>query len=233
MLCEKVSIGGIPSIVWGAPAEKAYIHVHGKMSNKEEAREFAEIACSCGYQVLSFDLPEHGERADPDYPCVAWNGVRDLAIIHEQARRRWSDLSLFACSLGAWFSLVAFRDVHFRKCLFHSPVLDMERLIANMMAWVGTDEAELERKGEIPTPMGETLSWRYWTYVKEHRVTTWDTPTRILCGADDVLTERAVFDEFAKRFHCELSVVDPGNHHFTTPDELAALRDWYRVGIPD
>lgn len=231
MLCEKVPLGGIPAIVWGAPAEKAYIHVHGKMSNKEEAREFAEVACSRGYQVVSFDLPEHGERSDPEYKCDVWNGVRDLAIIHEQARGRWVDLSLFACSLGAWFSLIAFRDVRFSKCLFHSPVLDMERLVTNMMAWVGSNEAELERKGEIPTPMGETLSWRYWAYVKENRVTTWDTPTRILCGANDSLTERNVFEEFSRRFRCELAVVERGNHHFTTPDELAALRKWYRDNI--
>ena len=41
--------------------EKVYIHVHGKMSRKEYAEAFAEIAEKKGYQTISFDLPEHGE----------------------------------------------------------------------------------------------------------------------------------------------------------------------------
>lgn len=228
---EKIAIGGIPAIVWGAPSDKAYIHVHGKMSRKEEAREFAEIACSRGYQVVSFDLPEHGERTDPEYKCDIWNGVRDLTTIHDYARSRWNTLSLFGCSLGACFSLFAFKDARFEKCLFHSPVLDMERLIRNMMTWFGTNEAELKERQEIPTPIGETLSWKYYTYVKENRVTRWSVPTRILCGTNDNLTEQEVFEDFARRFHCELEIVENGNHYFTTESELAALRDWYRRSI--
>lgn len=60
---KKLSIGGIPALTWGREADKAYIHVHGKMSRKEFAEDFAVIAEEKGYQTLSFDLPEHGERA--------------------------------------------------------------------------------------------------------------------------------------------------------------------------
>ncbi len=70
-----------------------------------------------------------------------------------------SSISLYACSLGAYFSLVAWRDVIFRKCLFLSPVLDMERLIRNMMRWTGVTEERLREEKEIPTSFGETLSW--------------------------------------------------------------------------
>ena len=61
---KQFNIDGIPAILWGKPSEKIYIHVHGKMSRKEYAEQFAKIAENKGYQTLSFDLPEHGERTD-------------------------------------------------------------------------------------------------------------------------------------------------------------------------
>ena len=58
------------------------------MSQKEEAEGFAEIAIRKGYQVLSFDLPEHGERKNKNYRCTAQNGVLDLQIISKFVVRR-------------------------------------------------------------------------------------------------------------------------------------------------
>lgn len=49
-------------MVYGAPGEKGYIFVHGQNGYKEEAEAFAKNAVPAGYQVLSIDLPEHGER---------------------------------------------------------------------------------------------------------------------------------------------------------------------------
>mgnify|MGYP000420930566 CR=1 FL=1 len=51
-----------------------------------------------------------------------------------------------------------------------SPVVDMERLIGNMMQWAGVTEQELAEKQEIPTQFGETLSMQYLRYVREHPV---------------------------------------------------------------
>ncbi|MEL7656754.1 MAG: alpha/beta hydrolase, partial [Bacillota bacterium] len=59
---EIFEIQGIPVIVYGEPSEKVFLFIHGKNGYKEEADPFAAIACRKGYQVLSFDLPEHGER---------------------------------------------------------------------------------------------------------------------------------------------------------------------------
>ncbi|MFN1922390.1 hypothetical protein ACK2FT_15925 [Clostridioides difficile] len=46
----------------GNPSSKLYIYIHGQCGNKEEAEAFANIAVPHEYQVLSVDLPEHGER---------------------------------------------------------------------------------------------------------------------------------------------------------------------------
>lgn len=55
-------IGRLPALLCGDEAERVYLFVHGKHGCKEEARDFAETACSRGWQVLAVDLPEHGAR---------------------------------------------------------------------------------------------------------------------------------------------------------------------------
>ncbi len=64
MFKNSFKISNIPAVLWGDKSEKIFIAVHGNMSNKEDAviQILAEEADRKGYQVLSFDLPEHGER---------------------------------------------------------------------------------------------------------------------------------------------------------------------------
>ena len=223
---EVLKIENIPAILWGETSNRVYIYVHGKMSNKEEAAGFAAKANQRGYQVLSFDLPEHGERTDENYPCVVWNGVHDLATIGNFAQKCWEGINLFAISLGAYFSLLAYKDLPLKKCLFLSPILDMERLIQNMMTRFNVSAELLEEKREIQTPMGETLNWDYYSYAKENPVNKWNAPTAILYGARDNLTELAIVENFAKRFKCSLTISQGGEHWFHTEQQLALLDEW-------
>ncbi len=220
--------GGIPAVLYGEPAEKLFFYVHGRHSRKEEAEGFAEDVVPLGYQVLAFDLPEHGERKGENYPCTVQNGVYDLRTVYEALKGSFRSVSLFACSLGAYFSLVAYSDVAFEKCLLLSPVLDMERLIRNMMRWANVDEAQLRREREIPTPFGETLSWDYYEYVRARPVDRWSSPTSILYGENDNLTERCVLDAFARKFACRVTVMSGGEHYFRTAEQLAFLKNWIR-----
>jgi esterase/lipase len=228
---KKLVIDNIPAIIWGNKSDKVYLFVHGKMSCKEEAEGFAEKAVEKGFQVLSFDLPEHGERKIESYPCNVLNGVHDLEVIGEYVKREWKEISLFATSLGAYFSLLAYKDLPVKKCLFLSPLLDMERLIKNMMMWFQVSEERLESEREIPTPMGETLSWEYYSYVKAHPVLRWDKRTAILYGSEDNLTEREVIDDFVKRFHAELTVLQGSEHYFHTGEQLDFLDQWLNEQI--
>lgn len=58
---EYIRINKIPAVIWGEPSKKVYLFVHGKLSDKEAAKRFAQIAEEKGYQTVSFDLPKHGE----------------------------------------------------------------------------------------------------------------------------------------------------------------------------
>lgn len=219
-------IENIPAILWGEKSDNIYIYVHGNMADKEEAWFFAENAISRGFQVLSFDLPEHGGRKEENYPCVAWNGVRDLAAIGEYVRQGWSGVYLYGSSLGAYFSLLAYKSFPLAKCLFLSPILDMECLIQNMMKQFGVSGQMLKERGEIPAPAGETLRWDYYCYVREHPVDKWDVPTEMLCGSEDNLTTRDIAENFAERFSCGLTVLEGCGHWFHSEWQMDFLGRW-------
>ena len=223
---NKISIENIPAVIWGEPSNSIYIYVHGKLSSKEEASGFSQIAARKGCQVLSFDLPEHGERENEKTPCTVWNGVRDLGIVGKYARENWNDICLYGSSLGAYFSLLAYKDLPLRKCLFLSPVLDMVRLIQNMMKQASISEQDLMEKRDVLTPAGETLNWDYYCYVKENPVDRWDASTAILYGSEDDVTEPEVAEGFTKRWGCDLTVLEGGGHWFHTERELALLDTW-------
>lgn len=230
MTREKLYLGNIPIILWGKKSNKAYIFVHGKMSNKESAETFAEIAADKGYQTISFDLPEHGERADQEYKCNITNGVADLTQVGDYVFGRWKSVSLFGCSIGAFFSLHAYFDKHFNNCLFQSPIVNMEYLIRKMFIWFNITEEQLRTERNIPTPI-DTMSWSYFEYVKDHPIDKWTAPTHILYGAEDNLQNREVIDKFVRNFNCQLTVSENSKHPFIDDSDKAIVEAWMKNNI--
>lgn len=228
---EKLQIENIPAILYGSNSDKLYLFVHGKYSKKEEAEEFANVATNFGYQVLSFDLPEHGERERHQYKCSVQNGIHDLSIIYTLIKNKYKNISLYACSLGAYFSLVAYQNIEFSNCLFISPILNMEKLIQNMIMWSNTTEEELWEKGEIETSFGETLSWDYFQYVISHPIEKWNSKTSILYGGNDNMTERNILNSFVEKYNCNIDIFDGGEHYFHTPEQLEYLGNWIKKVI--
>ena len=216
----------IPAVLYGDSSEKLFLYIHGKMGCKEEAARFAEIVCPKGYQVLSMDLPGHGERTGEMERFVPWEVVPELQVVYGFARQRWGKISLYANSIGAYFSLLAYREAKLEKSLFVSPILDMEKLIRDMMCCAGVTQEQLKEAGEIPTAFGETLSWKYLTYGSEHCITRWDSPTAILYAGQDHLTARKTVDNFARLFGCTVTVMENGEHWFHTEEQLAVLDEW-------
>ena len=233
MLKINLAIRGIPAILWGESSDKLFIAIHGNMSKKDDdvIVILAEEAIAKGYQVLSFDLPEHGDRKGEDYVCKVQNCVSDLTAIMRYAQTISNHISVFACSMGSYFSLLAYRDLPLQQCLFLSPVLSMERIINNMMLWFNVSEERLKIEKEIETPIGQTLYWDYYCYVKSHPIDNWNKPTAILYGSDDNLSEFNVVSEFVKRYHCKLQVLEHGEHYFHTDEQLHYYRQWLKGNI--
>ena len=220
----------IPAVLYGEPAKQGYVFLHGQMGRKEEAEAFAQVVCPKGLQVLSMDLPGHGERQGRGEELLPWTAVADIQAALDWAERRWKTTSLRANSIGAYFAMLAFDTPG--RALLVSPILDMEYLILAMMGWAGVTEEQLQAQGEIATAFGQTLSWKYLCWVREHSVHNWTcplrwrTPTAILYGARDHLTDRETVEAFAARNGCRLTVEEAGEHWFHTPEQLAVLRKW-------
>ncbi len=223
---EKIQIGNIPALLFGESSENLYIFVHGKNSKKEEAENFATIATEMGYQVISFDLPEHGERKNEEYACNIWNGIYDLKVVYSFVQNKYRSFSLYACSLGVYFCLSAYQNVRFEKCLFLSPILNMERLIQNIMKWSNVSEEELRKKVEIETSFGETLSLNYYEFVRNNPIEKGDKKTFILYGENNNLTEKSIINAFVENNNCSLDVLKNGEHYFHTKEQLDYLKKW-------
>ena len=234
MKIEKIKINNIPSIIWGEKSNRVFIAIHGNMSNKEDdvIKILAEKVISNGYQVLSFDLPEHGERKyDTNYLCKVQNCVKDLKQIIEYAKKKYVGINLWACSMGAYFSLLAYKDENIRNSLFLSPVVNMKVIIDNMMLWNNTTEKELEEKPDIKTDFGQTLYWDYYKYVKENPIVNWNKETFILYGSKDNMQEKSIIQEFSDKFKCKLSILENGEHYFHTKEQLNYYKKWLDKAI--
>lgn len=225
---ESYKIDNIPVVLWGQKSNKVFIAVHGNMSHKEDTviQILADVAISKGYQVLSFDLPEHGERKDENIPCKVQICVEELCIIMKYAKEQWKEISLFACSMGAYFSLLAYPNTTIKKALFLSPVVDMKRIIENMMTWFQVSPEQLQQDQTINTPIGQKLYWDYFCYVNEHPIEKWNINTEIMYGAKDDLCEFDRIKHFANAFNCNLDVVEAGEHYFHTEEQLMTFTNW-------
>ena len=230
MKINEMKINNIPSIVWGEKSDKVYLCVHGKMSSKEAAEGVAKIAEEKGYQTISFDLPQHGERAGENSRCDIWNGMHDLKVIGDYVFDNWQEVSLYACSLGAYFSLNTYNKYKIKKCLFQSPILEMEYLIKQMMVWFDVSEERLDREKEVNTPI-DIMSWEYYQYVKAHPIQKWDIPTNILFGGKDNLQSLEIVKNFADRFHCVLTVAENSEHPFMKKEDGLIVEQWMRDNI--
>lgn len=230
MQTEKIIINQIPSKIWGKPADKAYIYVHGKSASKEVAQSFAKIAEQKGYQTLSFDLAEHGERIHSDKKCDIFNGIQDLDAIQTFAFSQWKEVALYACSIGAYFSLNAYADSKFSKCLFQSPILDMEYLIHQMFAWFHISEQMLLEQREIATPM-EALRWDYYQFACQHPIAKWNIPTAILYAAKDNLQPIDIVKSFTEKYGCALTVSEDSEHPFMALSDREIVANWLKKYI--
>ena len=229
METKRIKINNIPSIIWGEKSSKVFIAVHGNMSNKEDKviEILANKVTNKGYQLISFDLPEHGERKiDTNYLCKVQNCVNDLKQIIEYAKANYNEINIWACSIGAYFSLLAYKDEDLKQCLFLSPVVNMKIIIENMMLWSNTTEKELNEKQKIKTDFGQTFYWDYYLYVKENPITNWNKKTYILYGNKDNMQNENIIEDFSNEFNCDLTILKNGEHYFHTEEQLNFYSDW-------
>lgn len=222
-----IQAGALPALVWGRKAASVVVAVHGNQSNREDRpiEVLAEVACARGWQVLSYDLPEHGARKGDPAPCRFAECVSELVDIVRFARERWTRAALFGVSMGASFALLGCGEL-LDRAWFLSPVTDMLGLTRGMMAAFGVSEAELEERRAVPTPIGQTIYWEDYRFLCANPVRDWPVRTDILCGEQADVSGTASIRAFAGRFGCALEVVPGAGHYFHTEGQMRRLQEW-------
>ena len=189
------------------------IYMHGKGGNALEANHYRPLFPES--DVIGFDYISQNP----------WDAKTEFSDFFDSCSKLYDEVILIANSIGAFFSMSALVDKVISKALFISPIVDMEKLIADMMMWANVTENELQSKKEIPTPFGETLSWEYLCYVRKHPI-KWHTPTCILYGEKDNLTSKETIFEFADKIGATLTVMKDGEHWFHTNEQMQFLDHW-------
>ena len=189
------------------------IYVHGKGGSIEEAKHYRSLFA--GFDVIGFDY----KSQDP------WHAKEEFSNFYDQVAKGYDSVILIANSIGAFFSMNGFVDKKFTKAFFISPIVNMEKLITDMIYWSNITEEELCNKKEIITDFGETLSWEYLCYVREHPI-KWSISTYILYGENDNLTSKETIFQFSKQFCATLTIMEGGEHWFHTDLQMKFLDYW-------
>ena len=154
-----------------------------------------------------------------------WEAREEFPQFFAEQRKHCDHLMLIANSIGAFFSMSSLNDTLIDQAHFISPVVDYGEADRQHDNLANVTEQELAEKSEIPTRFGETLSWPYLCYVREHPI-VWQVPTRILYGEHDNLTDLETISVFAKRVGAELTIMQGGEHWFHTEQQMRFLDDW-------
>ena len=205
---------------WGSDltVEKPHnllIYIHGKGGSAAESEHYAPIFPDS--DVIGFDYKSQ----------APWQAAAEFSKYYDTIVQGYDSVYLLANSIGAYFSLCSLADKRIKKAFFISPVVDMEKLISDMMLWAGVNETELREKKEIPTAFDETLSWEYLKWVREHPV-SWEIPTEILYGEKDNMQSFETINGFAEKTGADVTVMPNGEHWFHTDEQMRFLDDWLK-----
>ena len=198
---------------------KGLLYIHGKGGGPGEAEHYR--ALFPGYEVAGLDYRSQ----------TPWEAREEFPRLYDSFGAEHQRIVLVANSIGAFLSMHALSDKPIARAYFISPIVDMEQLIGDMMRGAGVTERELQEKGEVGTAFGETLSWAYLQWVREHPL-AWRVPTAILHGAGDNLQSMDTVQSFAARTGADLTVMKNGGHWFHTAEETRFLDEWIQRPFP-
>ena len=198
--------------------EKIVVYIHGKGGNAAESEHYAPLFAN--HDVVGFDY-----KAKTPYEAVA-----EFPIYFDTVCKNYKSVTIIANSIGAYYVMHTLAKKKIDRAFFISPVVNMEMLILTMMRRSNVTENELREKKEISTAFGETLSWKYLCYVREHPL-TWEIPTDILYGKNDELVLYESILKFKNQIGATLTVMNNGEHWFHTKEQMNFLDTWIKKSM--
>ena len=191
------------------------LYIHGKGGSAAESGHYKTLFPDC--EVIGLDYKTF----------TPWETGLEIRAATEKLHNQYGKIILIANSIGAFFCMNADLNGLVERAYFISPIVDMEQLITDMMAWANVTEAQLQEQGVIHTDFDEDLSWDYLCYVRTHPI-EWNVPTSILYGSKDNLTSLETISLFAERHNATLTIMNGGEHWFHTEDQMKFLDKWIK-----
>ena len=191
------------------------IYIHGKYGTVEEAeyyKKFFNEADIIGFEYTS------------EYP---WDFQKEFSNFIENIYTKYKKISIIANSIGVYFTMLSLTNKNIEKAFFISPIVDMEKLITDMMFLENITEEELYKKKKIKTSFGETVSWDYLTFARKNPI-EWNIPTYILYGENDDLTSYETILNFTNKSKANLTIMKGGEHWFHTDEQIEFLNNWIK-----
>ena len=195
------------------------VYIHGKGGSAKEAKYYRKFFNE-DFDIIGFDYKSE----------KPWDAKIEFVNYFDSIIPQYNKIILIANSIGAYFSLISLADKKITKAMLISPIVDMERLILDMMLWANVSEEEFSIKKEIETSFGETLSWEYLSYVRENPI-SWNIPTEILYGKKDNMTSVSTMTDFSKKINANITIMSGGEHWFHTKEQMCFLDNWIRSNI--
>lgn len=189
------------------------VYIHGKGGSAEEAERYQKL------------FPQDSVIGFPYTSKTPWQVQEEFPLFFEGLQKEFKSVRVIANSIGAFFTLHGLKKAKIERAFLISPIVDMEKLISNMMLWASVSEQDLQEKGSIETTFGETLSMEYLVWVRNHP-TFWQIPTSILYGNNDHLQGFHVVKSFAEKIGGDITVMENGEHWFHTEEQMAFLNAW-------
>lgn len=199
--------------------KKAVIYIHGKDGTVREANHYRKFFGD-GYEVIGFDYKS----------LFPWEAKAEFPKFFDFIALQYSEIFLIGNSIGAYYSMLSLADKPIKKAMFISPIVDMEKLILDMMTRSNVSEEKLCREKVITTSFGELLSWEYLSYVRNHPL-TWNISTNILYAEKDCMTSLETMTNFANKIRATMTVMNDGEHWFHTKEQMTFLDHWFEKFI--
>ena len=193
--------------------KQVVVYVHGKGGSSEEANHYKSLFKNS--DVIGYDYKS----------TTPWDAKKEFKEYFDTLKEKYDFVILLANSIGAFFSMSSLTKEQIDVAFLISPIVDMEKLIYNMMKWANVTENERSLKKEIVTNFNEVLSYDYLCYVRDNPI-KWDVKTNILYGEFDHLTSLETISSFAKRINATLEIMKGGEHWFHTEEEMKFLDSW-------
>ena len=189
------------------------MYIHGKGGNSNEAIHYKMLFKD--YDVIGLDYKGN----------TPWEVKVEIEQTIDQLKKNYEHIIIIANSIGAYYALNS--DIKVSHAYFISPIVDMEKMIKDMMKWAHVTEDRLKKDKIIHTEFGEDLSWDYLSYVRKHPI-NWLISTDILCGENDALISIETINKFIEEHEATLTIMKEGEHWFHTKEQMAYLDKWIK-----